>query len=56
MDLLSHGMRKWTNFESMSAALPDPLGVGHSVSLGLAIFWEFFVRLALFLVCSIGWQ
>ena len=56
MGLLSHGMRKWTNFESMSAALPDPLGVGHSVSLGLAIFLEFFVRLALFLVCSIGWQ
>ena len=31
--LLSHGIQKWTNFESMSAAFPDPLGVGHSVSL-----------------------
>ena len=30
----------------MSAAFPDPLGVGHSVSLGLAIFGELF--------CSIG--
>ena len=44
--LLSHGIQKWTNFESMSAAFPDPLGVGHSVSLGLAIFGELF--------CSIG--
>ena len=32
--LLSHGIQKWTNFESMSAAFPDPLGVVHSVSLG----------------------
>ena len=40
--LLSHGIQKWTNFESMSAAFPDPLGVGHSVSLGLAIFGELF--------------
>ena len=45
--LLSHGIQKWTNFESMSAAFPDPLGVGHSVSLGLAIFGELF--------CSIGY-
>ena len=44
--LLSHGIQKWTNFESMSAAFPAPLGVGHSVSLGLAIFGELF--------CSIG--
>ena len=44
--LLSHGIQKRTNFESMSAAFPDPLGVGHSVSLGLAIFGELF--------CSIG--
>ena len=44
--MLSHGIQKWTNFESMSAAFPDPLGVGHSVSLGLAIFGELF--------CSIG--
>ena len=44
--LLSHGIQKWTNFESMSAAFPDPLGVGHSDSLGLAIFGELF--------CSIG--
>ena len=38
--LLSHGMQKWTNFDSMSASFPDPLGVGHSISLGLAIFGD----------------
>lgn len=46
MLLLSHGIQKWTNYENMSATFPDPLGVGSSVSLGLAIFGE--------LACSIG--
>lgn len=44
--LLSHGMQKWSNFSVMSATFPDPLGVGSSISLGLAIFAE--------LACSIG--
>lgn len=44
--LLSHGMQKWANFDSLSVLFPDPLGVGHSISLGLAIFAE--------LACSIG--
>ena len=48
--LLSHGIQKWTNFESMSAAFPDPLGVGHSVSLGLAIFGELFTMGVAFFV------
>lgn len=43
---LSHGVAKWNNFEELSVSFPDPLGVGSSVSLGLAIFGE--------LVCSIG--
>lgn len=43
---LSHGMQKWANFDSLSALFPDPLGVGHSISLALAIFAE--------LACSIG--
>lgn len=46
MLLLAHGIQKWTNYENMSATFPDPLGVGSSVSLGLAIFGE--------LACSIG--
>ena len=44
--LLSHGIQKWTNFQEMSSVFPDPLGVGSSVSLGLAIFAE--------LACSLG--
>ena len=44
--LLSHGLQKWTNYSEMSATFPDPLGVGNSVSLGLAIFGE--------MLCSVG--
>lgn len=44
--LLSHGIQKWNAFAEMSASFPDPLGVGGSVSLGLAIFAE--------LACSVG--
>ena len=44
--LLMHGIQKLSNFSDMSATFPDPLGVGHTVSLCLAIFAE--------LACSIG--
>lgn len=44
--LMSHGMQKLSNFEELSTAFPDPLGVGSSVSLGLAIFGE--------LICPLG--
>lgn len=44
--LMSHGIQKFTHFAEMSATFPDPLGVGHGVSLGLAIFGE--------LVCSVA--
>ena len=44
--LLSHGIQKWTNFSAMSGSFPDPLGVGSTLSLGLAIFGEVF--------CSVG--
>ena len=44
--LLSHGVQKWTNFSAMSGSFPDPLGVGSTLSLGLAIFGEVF--------CSVG--
>ena len=55
--LLSHGIQKWTNFESMSAAFPDPLGVGHSVSLGLAIFGELFCSIGFISRCALSaWQ
>ena len=40
--LLSHGIQKWTNFSAMSESFPDPLGVGSTLSLGLAVFAEVF--------------
>lgn len=46
--LLMHGMQKLTNFSDMSSTFPDPLGVGHVTSLGLAIFAE--------VACSIGFM
>ena len=33
-------LKKWTNFQELSAVFPDPLGVGSPLSLGLAIFGE----------------
>ena len=44
--LASHGLQKLEGFEQMSAHFPDPLGVGSSLSLALAIFGE--------LVCSLA--
>lgn len=44
--LMSHGLQKLSNFEVLSTAFPDPLGVGSTVSLGLAIFAE--------LICPLG--
>ncbi len=37
---LYHGLQKWSNFSDLSAAFPDPLGVGSQLSLILAIFGE----------------
>ena len=36
--LFSHGIAKWSNFDTMSTMFPDPLGIGSSASLSLAIF------------------
>lgn len=44
--LMNHGIQKWSNFQEMSLSFPDPLGVGGSMSLGLAIFAE--------LICSMA--
>ncbi len=43
--LMTHGYQKLIAFEQLSAVFPDPLGVGSHVSLGLAIFAEFFCAL-----------
>ena len=53
--LFSHGIAKWSNFDTMSTMFPDPLGIGRggaplgvvsSASLSLAIFGE--------VICSLG--
>lgn len=44
--LMSHGIQKLSHFHEISLSFPDPLGVGSSLSLGMAIFGE--------LVCSMA--
>ena len=34
--LMNHGIQKWSNFQELSTAFPDPLGIGSPLSLGLA--------------------
>jgi putative oxidoreductase len=43
--LLNHGVEKLQNFSDTAPHFPDPLGIGHPASLGLAVFAEFFVSL-----------
>lgn len=44
--LMNHGIQKWSNFQELSTAFPDPIGLGSPFSLGLAIFAE--------LICSMA--
>ncbi len=37
----AHGLGKLQNFSAVTPNFPDPLGVGSSLSLGLAVFAEF---------------
>jgi putative oxidoreductase len=43
--LLNHGVEKLKNFSDTASNFPDPLGIGHTASLALAVFAEFFVSL-----------
>ena len=45
--MLHHGIPKLLEFDARSAEFPDPLGVGHTTSLVLAIFGEVFCSLLL---------
>lgn len=38
--LIGHGWPKLMSFSAKAASFPDPLGVGHSTSMALAIFGE----------------
>lgn len=44
--MMTHGIAKWQNFDTLSATFPDPLGIGSHTSLLLAIFAE--------VICSLG--
>lgn len=46
--LMNHGIQKWSAFQELSSTFPDPMHIGSSLSLILAIFGE--------LVCSIGFM
>ena len=45
--LAFHGFQKLQNFNVMGETFPDPIGVGHEISLVLAIFGELVCSLAL---------
>ena len=40
--LMSHGVQKWADFDVLSQVFPDPIGLGSTFSLILAIFAELF--------------
>ncbi|MGH7967340.1 MAG: DoxX family protein [Limisphaerales bacterium] len=40
--LLNHGLGKLTGFGKLSGGFPDPFGIGHTASLALVVFAEFF--------------
>ena len=43
--LMSHGIQKWAQFDTLYAVFPDPIGIGSAASLILAIFAELFCSL-----------
>ena len=45
--LVAHGWPKLANFTNMSGSFADPIGVGSTMSLTLAVFAEFFCAIAL---------
>lgn len=40
--MMAHGYQKLMNFGAKSASFADPFGIGHSTSMALTIFAEFF--------------
>jgi putative oxidoreductase len=46
---VNHGLSKLTHFSSMASSFPDPVHVGHKLSLILVIFAEVFCALLLVL-------
>jgi putative oxidoreductase len=47
--ILMHGWPKLINFTAKMNSFPDPLGVGHKISLGMTVFAEVFCAVLLIL-------
>lgn len=47
MMLFAHGWPKLANFTNLTGHFPDPIGLGSTLSLTLAVFSEFFCSIAL---------
>lgn len=47
--MVPHGYSKLMKFSSMSAKFTDPFGIGHTTSLALVIFAEFFCAVLIML-------
>jgi putative oxidoreductase len=45
--LFAHGWGKLINFSNIAPNFPDPIGLGGNISLGLAVFTEFFCSIAI---------
>lgn len=54
--LLNHGADKLKHFGEVAPNFPDPLGIGHSASLALVVFAEFFASLLLVLGLVTRWS
>lgn len=53
--LVAHGWPKLQNFSNLTGVFPDPIGVGSTMSLTLAVFAEFFCAIALTLGVMTRW-
>ena len=40
--MITHGWTKLTGFSEMSGSFPDPVGIGSTATLAIAVFAEFF--------------
>jgi putative oxidoreductase len=54
--LLLHGTDKLMHFSASATKFPDPLGIGHTASLGLSVFAEFFVSILIVLGMFTRWS
>jgi len=54
--LLIHGLDKFQNFNQVAPNFPDPFGIGHTASLALSVFAEFFASMLVILGLVTRWS